>query len=182
MVPSPLPPIVRETCKEFAFDYSELQMEVLSEKLVHYKSWKGDEILVEVTKGILSVLTVLKIFPLGNLQKQSIASADRRGEGHSGRRPDIKFCGEKLMMEFFGPIKDVIRRRIIEIKLLGVKLHLNVLIRDSGDRRAFTSDNRAGHLCPPKALNINNRAGHLCPNNRAGHLCLNTSFMARRTA
>ncbi|CAJ0824793.1 6080_t:CDS:2, partial [Entrophospora sp. SA101] len=130
MIPTSLPPIVQETCKEFASDYNERQMEVLPEKLEHDKSWKeGDVILVEVTKGILGVLSdtwknpafspefiesqnegtyvtniivptiraVLKDLPFGKSsyvstsEKQSIASADRRGEGHSGRRLDIMF-------------------------------------------------------------------------------------------
>jgi len=40
---------------------------------------------------LLSVFRVILILSLFSSEKQSIASADRRGEGHSGRRPDIMF-------------------------------------------------------------------------------------------
>ncbi|CAG8677903.1 14932_t:CDS:2, partial [Racocetra persica] len=111
MIPKSLLSIVRETCEEFVLCYNEHQMEemeVLPEKLENDKSWKeGCETLEKMTKGILSVLNDAwdnpafspefvesQNLPFGKssyvstAEKQSIAIADRRGEGHFGRRPD----------------------------------------------------------------------------------------------
>ncbi|CAG8725462.1 6145_t:CDS:10 [Cetraspora pellucida] len=152
-----------ERCREFASDYNEQQMEILPEKLKHDKSWKeGDKTLIEVTKGILSILSdtwnnlafslefiesqnegtyvtniivpaihaALKDLPFGKSsyvstsEKQSIASADRRSEGNFGRRPDHKKINDSVKL----------RREVNDgIFWTWCELHLNILVRDSGN-------------------------------------------------
>ncbi|RIA92764.1 hypothetical protein C1645_763963 [Glomus cerebriforme] len=133
-------------------------------------------IIVPTIHAVLKDLPFGKSSYVSTSEKQSIASADRRGEGYSGRRPDIMFvlkhgeyiyeliyaeCSRLLWREvndgiFWtrkGCYPDKDKFGIIGIQVagmfsfsyytfhhltmshtkIGCKLHLNVLVRDSGD-------------------------------------------------
>ncbi|POG72516.1 hypothetical protein GLOIN_2v1773503 [Rhizophagus irregularis DAOM 181602=DAOM 197198] len=100
MVPSSLPQIIWEKCDEFVVNFAESNISVLPQKLSHNGEWKeSDEELADVTSRILvpAIRATLKGLPLGrssyvsSAERQSSASADRKGEGRTGRRPDIMF-------------------------------------------------------------------------------------------
>ncbi|CAG8809996.1 24093_t:CDS:2, partial [Cetraspora pellucida] len=106
IVPSSLPQIIRDKCNEFVEDFVNEDMDILPRQLKHDGSWKEpDEKLTEIASGSTYVTNVvvpairasLKDLPFGKstfvsiAEHQSSASADRRGEGRSGRRPDIMF-------------------------------------------------------------------------------------------
>ncbi|CAG8617992.1 4159_t:CDS:2 [Paraglomus occultum] len=113
MVPQSLPPIIENTCDEFVKKFV-THNKRLPQALLHdgnverSNSWNNPafgpehaESLNEgtyVTNMIVPALQAsLKNLPYGKtcyittFERQSIASADRRGEGQSGRRPDIIF-------------------------------------------------------------------------------------------
>ncbi|RHZ52557.1 hypothetical protein Glove_460g18 [Diversispora epigaea] len=86
---------------------------------------------------VLTIRAVLKNLPLGPLsfistsERQSIASADRRG---TGRHPDIMFI-IKYLDVFFELMYIECSRLLYQFRIIGVQiaedtLHLNVLIRD----------------------------------------------------
>uniref|UniRef100_U9T644 Uncharacterized protein n=1 Tax=Rhizophagus irregularis (strain DAOM 181602 / DAOM 197198 / MUCL 43194) TaxID=747089 RepID=U9T644_RHIID len=117
MVPSSLPQIIWEKCDEFVVNFAESNISVLPQKLSHNGEWKeSDEELADnnpafssefaksqnegtyVTNVIVpAIRATLKGLPLGrssyvsSAERQSSASADRKGEGRTGRRPDIMF-------------------------------------------------------------------------------------------
>ncbi|RGB22691.1 hypothetical protein C1646_775680 [Rhizophagus diaphanus] len=87
-------------------------MSVLPEKLLHNGTWKeSDEELADVTSRILipAIWATLKGLPLGrssyvsSAERQSSASADRKGKERAGRQPDIMFVmkhSEKNMSSY----------------------------------------------------------------------------------
>ena len=51
-------------------------------------------VIVSAIRASLKNLPIDTSFFISTLEKQSVASADRKGEGNSGRRPDIMFVGK----------------------------------------------------------------------------------------
>ena len=57
MVPPSLPQIIREKCEEFVVSFTESDMNILPQKLLHNGEWiESDEELAEVSTRILSSL------------------------------------------------------------------------------------------------------------------------------
>ncbi|RIA95211.1 hypothetical protein C1645_817057 [Glomus cerebriforme] len=76
-------PLVQDICREFIQDFNRHGRDIRP-KLSHDGTWKESE--EDISCIVKEVLNVLK--------DQSVASADRKGEGNSGRRPDIMFVGK----------------------------------------------------------------------------------------
>ncbi|CAG8637018.1 7527_t:CDS:2 [Ambispora leptoticha] len=91
---------------------------------------------------VLAIRAVLRNLPfrtssfISTSERQSVAGADRKGDGQMGRRPDIMLAvsyGVKLTIDYIGREKllmDKDQFGIVGIQIAGDTLHLNVLIRD----------------------------------------------------
>ncbi|RGB24038.1 hypothetical protein C1646_773652 [Rhizophagus diaphanus] len=98
-----------EKCDEFVVNFAESNISVLPQKLSHNREWKeSDEELADFAKSqnegtymtnviVPAIRATLKSLPLGrssyvsSAERQSSASANRKGEGQTERRSDIMF-------------------------------------------------------------------------------------------
>ncbi|RHZ49135.1 hypothetical protein Glove_529g7 [Diversispora epigaea] len=169
MTPKPFT-IIQEMCNEFVTDFScaffrdKLEDGPIYTKLVHDGTWKeSEESITNVTKEILDVLkdiwnnsdfssefaktlTSLKNLPIGNsffistLKKQSVASANRKGDGFMGRCSDIMFIDDDIKLwrecnDGLFWVRQTLKLNkdqfgIVDVQIADNKLHLNLLVRD----------------------------------------------------
>ncbi len=102
MISKPMP-LVQKICREFIQNFNKHEREIRP-KLLYDRTWKeSEENISYIIKEVLNVLKdvwnnpafnseVIRI--LNTSEKQSVANADRKGEGNSERRPDIMFIGK----------------------------------------------------------------------------------------
>ncbi|RHZ76282.1 hypothetical protein Glove_199g104 [Diversispora epigaea] len=84
MKPVPIPRI-EDMCRRFVSNFLSENLSSLPYKLSHTKKWKeSEDKLEEIT------LKILETF-----ERQSVASADRKGDGRVGRWPDIMFISKE---------------------------------------------------------------------------------------
>ncbi|CAG8750933.1 1030_t:CDS:2, partial [Acaulospora morrowiae] len=121
-------------------------------------------VIVPVIRAVLRNLPFRTPSFITTSEKQSIASADRKGDGKMGRRPDIMLAMSpqkkiddeiKLWRETnnglywtrktLNPDKD--QFGIVGVQIAGDTLHLNVLVRDKVNIHKIIIFNRLKFLC-----------------------------------
>ncbi|CAG8810861.1 29350_t:CDS:2, partial [Gigaspora margarita] len=112
------------------------------------------DVVVPLLRATLKELPVRKIALLSTAERQSVASADRKGDGKQGKRPDVMFieeCEEKLYdssswnLHLWREMNDGMtwvhkgckpdknEFGILGIQISGKIMHLNVLIKDADE-------------------------------------------------
>ncbi|CAG8520809.1 13246_t:CDS:2 [Gigaspora rosea] len=93
------------------------------------------DVIVPLLRAALKELSVRKITLLSTAERQSVASADRKGDGKQGKRPDVMLIEEGMndgmTWVHKGCKPDKNEFGILGIQIAGKIMHLNILIKDT---------------------------------------------------